>query len=124
MAFRLLFVVVILLSCSATRMTETVLYFGQSRPDGSMIHENDWNDFKEKHLSVAFSEGYSVVQIRGFWKDPVTDTLVTEPTYQVIYYHKPSAIISRKIDSLRLQYKQLFRQQSVLRVDKKVRATF
>jgi hypothetical protein len=105
-------------------MMETALYFGQSKPDGSRIAEKDWESFKENYLSKTYKEGFSIVKIEGFWKDTVTDTLITEPTYKVIYYHKKSSLLSRQIDNLRYEYQQLFQQQSVLRVDKKVKASF
>lgn len=89
-----------------------------------MVNENDWNRFKENYLSRVYKEGYSVVSLQGYWQDPVTFKMVTEPTYQVIYYHKTSATISRQIDSLRYWYKQLFQQQAVLRVDRKVITAF
>jgi hypothetical protein len=42
----------------------------------------------------------------------------------VSYNYKKSPAISKQIDSLRAWYKNLFNQQSVLRVDKKVKAQF
>jgi hypothetical protein len=114
----------IFISCSTYRMQETALYFGQSKPDGSTVTEQEWKDFLQEYIPKVFKEGFSVTRIQGFWKDTVTRKLITEPTYQVIYYYKLSSSKSIQIDSLRYWYQKLFQQQSVLRVDRKVRARF
>ena len=89
-----------------------------------MVSEAEWNQFRETYISKVFKEGSTVVNVSGNWYDPDAHQLITEPTYEVIYYYKTNGSISRQIDSLRYWYKQLFKQQSVLRVDKKVKASF
>ena len=123
MQYKLLLICLILSSCSA-RMIETDLYFGQSKPDGSMITEKEWNQFREDQVAKLFKEGSTVIQAAGNWYDPEIHKLITEPTYVVIYLYKKSSSMSQQIDSLRDRYKLKFQQQSVLRVDKKVRARF
>ena len=105
-------------------MTETVLYFGQSKPDGSTVTAKEWEQFNQTYISKVFKEGYSVTSINGFWKDTVTNKLISEHTYEVTYCYKRSAAISKRIDSLCYRYKTIFQQQSVLRVDHKVKASF
>ena len=114
----------VLLSCSSTRYIETDLYFGQSKPGGGMITEKEWVMFKETYISKVFKEGSSVTAISGSWYDTAAHKLITEPTYMVSYYYKRTPAVSRQIDSLRIWYKNLFNQQSVLRVDKEVKAHF
>jgi hypothetical protein len=105
-------------------MIETDLYFGQSKPDGGMITENEWKNFKETRISKAFKEGSTVLNGVGNWYDSASHKLITEPTFVVIYFYKNSREISKQIDSLRYWYKTTFQQQSVLRVDKKVKTRF
>ena len=105
-------------------MVETSLYFGQSIPGGGMVSPPEWERFKEDHIRKVFKEGSTVISVSGNWYDTATHKLITEPTYVVIYYYKRSAAVSKQIDSLRQWYKGLFRQESVLRVDKKVTASF
>lgn len=105
-------------------MIETDLYFGQSKPDGSMITETEWNAFKESQILRVFKEGSTTIRATGSWFDPVAQKLISEPTYVVSYFHKKSPTISRQIDSLRNLYKSMFQQQAILRVDKKVQASF
>lgn len=111
-------------SCSSSKYIETCLYFGQTRPDGSMITEKEWNDFKENHIIKVFKEGNSVFSSVGNWYDTAAHKMITEPSYMVVYNYKKSSLISRQIDSLANLYKKLFNQQSVLRVDKKTRTWF
>lgn len=114
----------LLFSCTSQRMIETDLYFGQSKPSGGQVTEAEWNRFKENYISKVFKEGSSVINLTGNWYDPQSHKLISEPTYKVIYFYKRSRQISIQIDSLRYWYKTLFQQQSVLRVDKKVKASF
>ena len=124
MFYKILLACFILCSCSTPRMIETDLYFGQTRPDGSMITETEWKNFRENQIAKVFKEGCTVIKASGNWLDPVSHKLITEPSYVVVYYHKKTSQISQQIDSLRYWYKNIFQQQSVLRVDKKAKATF
>ena len=105
-------------------MIQTDLYFGQSKPDGSMITKAEWDDFHETQIARIFKEGSTTTTVTGNWKDPVSHKLITEPTYVVTYYHKKSPQVSKQIDSLRNIYKNKFQQQSVLRVDKRSKVSF
>ena len=119
-----LFVILLLVSCAAPRMMETNLYFGLSKPAGGMVSDTEWKDFKVNHITKIFKEGYTVINVTGGWFDPDKKKLIEEPAYKVIYLYKKSSSLSNQIDSLREQYKIFFQQQAVLRIDKKVRASF
>ena len=124
MASKLLLLCILLCSCTTTRMIQTDLYFGLSKPDGGMVTEEEWQSFKENEIARVFKEGSTVLDGVGNWHDSNRNKLITEPTYVVTYFHKKTPQLSNQIDSLRYRYKILFQQQSVLRVDKKVKATF
>jgi len=64
MNFRLLFIGIILLSCSTSHMTETTLYFGQSKPDGGMVTKKEWNSFKENNIFKVFKEGFLLHELK------------------------------------------------------------
>ena len=114
----------LLYACSSPKMIETSLYFGQSKPSGGMVSEKEWNQFKQDYITRVFKEGSTVIPVTGNWLDTSSHQLTTESTYVVVYLHKPSNSLSRQIDSLRYWYIKLYDQQAVLRVDKKVRASF
>lgn len=124
MRYPLILICLMMISCSTGRMVETNLYFGQSKPAGGMVTEAEWNQFKENYISKVFKEGSTVINVSGNWFDPDIHKLITEPTYQVVHIYKRSASMSKQIDSLCYWYKTLFQQQSVLRVDRKVKASF
>jgi Protein of unknown function (DUF3574) len=105
-------------------MMETDLYFGRSKPGGGEVSEQEWNNFKEQEVAKVFKEGSTVINAIGNWYDPDNHKLITEPTCVVIYFYKKKARISQQIDSLREKYKNMFHQQSVLRIDKKVKTSF
>jgi hypothetical protein len=124
MRLRTLTVCCCFISCSSSRMTETQLYFGLFKPNGSLITEQEWTNFSETQIPKVFKEGSTTVNTVGKWLDPVTHKLITESGRMVIYHHKTSALISKRIDTLIALYKTMFDQQSVLGVDKKVKAHF
>ena len=124
MPLKLLLFSLLLASCTTGRMIETDQYFGQSKPGGDLVKEEEWKAFKQKHIIRIFREGSTTYEAVGHWYDAVTHQLMTEPTYVVVYFHKKSPLLSKQIDSLTQLYKTTFHQQSVLRVDKKVRVRF
>ncbi len=87
-----------------------------------MVSETEWNDFMEQYVSKVFPNGSTVANATGNWYDTVERKLVKEPSKVVISVNKRSNSRDRQIDSLRYWYKHLHRQQSILRVDKKVKA--
>ncbi len=115
---------ILITSCASQRMVETSLYFGQSRPDGGVVTAEEWARFHNEYVLKVFREGATAIPVSGNWYDPDKRHLISEPVYIVVYLHKPSTVISREIDNLGQQYIQSFGQQAVMRVDKKVKATF
>lgn len=111
-------------SCRTSQLTETNLYFGQTKPNGGVVSEKEWADFRQQYISRVFKEGSSVMSLSGNWYDTAAQKLITEPTYMVSYYYKYSPELSAQVDSLRYWYKNIFQQQSVLRVDRTVKASF
>lgn len=105
-------------------MMETDLYFGQSKPGGGMITKMEWENFKGNYIAKVFKEGSTVYHAEGNWLDSVRNQLITEPAYVVVYIHKHSPQKSKQIDSLRYWYQTMFQQQSILKIDKKVKVNF
>lgn len=111
-------------SCRTAQLTETNLYFGQTKPNGDVITEKEWASFRRQYICRVFKEGSSVMSLSGNWYDTAAQKLITEPTYLVSYYYKYSPEVSAQVDSLRYWYKNIFQQQSVLRVNRSVKASF
>ncbi|MBD0377144.1 MAG: DUF3574 domain-containing protein [Flavisolibacter sp.] len=103
-------------------MTQTDLYFGQLKLNGDSVSKQEWQVFAEQYISKVFPQGSSVVTTTGHWYDTAQHRLVTEPSRIILSVNKMSSHLSKQIDSLRYWYKTLYQQQSVLRVDRKVKA--
>ncbi|MEI6946841.1 DUF3574 domain-containing protein [Paraflavisolibacter sp. H34] len=116
---RLLLPCLLLCACSGPRMVQTDLYFGQLKPGGGKVSEQEWNAFAERHIGAVFANGSTVTAAMGNWYDTALHRLVREPSYIVTSVNRMTPRLNRQIDSLRGHYKTLFRQQSVLRVDRK-----
>jgi len=124
MRFLIVIIVIIFSSCSSSRMIETNLYFGLTIPGGGVVSETEWNSFRDSYISKVFKDGFSMTSMTGAWYDTDAHKMITEPSLKVTCDYKRSKQISIQIDSLCYWYKKLFRQQAVLRVDKKVNAEF
>ena len=88
------------------------------------VTEQEWINFKNTYALKVFKEGATAIPVAGNWYDRDQNHMISEATYILVYLHKPSRKLSRQIDALRDQYKKQFSQQSVLRIDKKVAASF
>ncbi|PSJ73226.1 DUF3574 domain-containing protein [Sphingobacteriales bacterium UPWRP_1] len=105
------------------RLTRTELYFGLAKPDGTYITEKDWQVFADSVITPAFSEGSTIINGSGQWLGN-NGRLISEPSKVVIVFSKMSKKQSRKIEQVRQQYKTLFKQEAVMRVDEKMRVGF
>lgn len=102
-------------------MTQTQLYFGQLTLNNDTLTEQQWNTFAQQYISKVLPSGSTVIQSVGYWYDTAQHRLITEPSRIVTTVNKMSPRLSKQIDSLRFWYKTLYQQQSVLRVNSKVR---
>jgi len=122
MLSRLFLISIFFCSCKGQRIIQTDLYFGQLTMNRDTLTEQQWNTFAQQYISKVFHNGCTIVSTTGYWYDTAQHHLVTEPSRVVVSVNKMSPSFSKQIDSLRYWYKTLYQQQSVLRVDKKVRA--
>ena len=106
-----------------SRQVETKLYFGQIKLDGGTVSEKEWNDFVVQYVSKVFPEGSTVENASGNLYDTAQHKLVLEPSKVLTAINKRSSKLDEQIDTLRNWYKRLYQQQSVLRVDRKVKAS-
>jgi hypothetical protein len=124
-----LFILVILFlisSCAVfkgKKMTQTELYFGLSKNDGSLILSKDWQAFADTVIAKTFSDGSTLLDAHGQWLSD-EGKLISEPSKVLVIISKLDPAYSKQIDLVREKYKKYFQQKSVLRVDKRVRAEF
>jgi hypothetical protein len=118
------FTLVLLSSCVESRYTRTELYFGLSKKDGTQIPDTAWNSFLQTSVEKIFNKGFTILPAEGRWQSDSSETTCREASRIIISINRMSRPLSVRIDSLRNSYKQLFKQESVLRIDKKVSANF
>lgn len=114
---------VLLVGCITSRKTYTrvELYFGQSRPDGSLIAAADWQAFSDSVITPVLPEGLSVADVHGQWKE-ASGKVISEPSKVVLAFVPLTKERSQAIDCIRQKYCRYFRQESVMRVDSRVKA--
>jgi hypothetical protein len=120
------------LGCFAPRATpparewvRTELYFGFSRPDGTIITEQEWSGFVTTSIAPRFPAGFTVVPAQGYFGSP-DQSPHQEPTRLLILFHDPATNdhASADIAAVAAEFAKRFNQESVLRIDAPVRATF
>ncbi len=111
-----------LTSCATTQRTD--LYFGRAIPGGGEVSDAQWRTFCDNVITRYFPEGYTEFTTTGRWKDPQTNTTITEPGKVVSFFGKPGALRNAALDSVTQQYIKRFKQQSVLRADSKTHIKF
>ncbi|GJM61201.1 DUF3574 domain-containing protein [Persicobacter diffluens] len=102
------------------KKVKTELYFGLSVPNGGVISHADWEVFRASQIDAQLS-GYSIVSADGYWTS-ANGSAAQEGSRILICIHEGDQ--NAALDTLRARYKRLFRQESVMRIDQKVRVSF
>jgi hypothetical protein len=97
----------------------TELYFGGSRPDGTVITPADFELFLDKEVTPAFPDGLTWLEAHGQWQGGKEDSYVL-----IILYPFSDRHANRELEEIRTDYKDQFDQESVLRADSVQRVSF
>jgi hypothetical protein len=97
----------------------TELYFGGSRPDGTVITPAEFELFLDKEVTPAFPDGLTWLEAHGQWMGGKEDSYVL-----IILYPFNARDANRELEEIRTDYKEQFDQQSVLRADSVERVSF
>ncbi|WP_241650097.1 DUF3574 domain-containing protein [Rosenbergiella collisarenosi] len=111
-------------SCqTGTVLQQTQLWFGLSQPGGRIISPHQWQQFVDQAITPAFPQGLSVIEATGQWlgHDGVR---VRESSQGVLLIYQGSKEKSQAIDQICARYRQLFSQDSVMRIDQPVCVAF
>ncbi|MEO7325694.1 MAG: DUF3574 domain-containing protein [Dokdonella sp.] len=94
--------------------TRDTLYFGRSIPGGADVDEAAWQRFENEVLLPAFPRGYTMLDAHGHWrgKDGVS---IGEASRIVILVHGDDASSDAAVRTVIARYRDMFRQESVLR---------
>ncbi|MEW6263750.1 MAG: DUF3574 domain-containing protein [Thermodesulfobacteriota bacterium] len=95
-------------------LVRTELFFGLSRPGGA-ITEADWQGFVETYITPLFQEGLTIINAEGQWLDR-RGLVMKENSKLLILLYTPDQKKDEAVDFIRAKYKELFRQESVLKI--------
>jgi hypothetical protein len=105
---------------SCTPQLQTRLYLGLDTPTGP-VHDADWQRFVDDVVTPRFSDGLTVLEARGQWRD--AHGVTTREASRVIeIVHGDAVAQQQKLAEIAGHYKARFRQQAVLLTQASVRA--
>src|ERR1043165_1199386 len=90
----------------------STLYFGLSRPAGSITDE-EWTAFLRDEVTPRFPSGLTVWEADGQWRRP-DQTIAHEKAKVLLLVHDTGAASKRAVNDLIVRYKDRFQQESVL----------
>jgi len=96
----------------------TELYFGLPAPKDSVTAT--WEAFADSFITPAFPDGYTILDADGRWRDKYSATTAKEKSKLLIIIYKSDSLKEKEIEKIITQYKLLFKQKAVLRVDGQV----
>jgi hypothetical protein len=105
------------------RAERTELCFGLAKPGGGVVTEREWQAFLDQEISPRFPDGLTVVAADGQYRG-ADGKPIREPSRLLILIHGGSVAEERRLGEIVELYKKAFSQESVLRVDQRVRAGF
>jgi len=94
-------------------MLRAEMYFGRNVGNRIVVTEAKWARFVARELVPRFPDGLTVLDSRGWWRDPAGRAVANEPGKVVIVFAADDAATRERVDAVAAAYKTQFRQQSV-----------
>lgn len=94
-------------------MLSVELYFGRDIPGQAPLSDPHWRDFTARTIAAQFPDGFTVLPVRGQWRDPATGNVSGEASFLVKIWALPAPDLGARIDAVAQAYKSRFRQQAV-----------
>jgi hypothetical protein len=110
-------------SAAPQTQLRTELYFGLSKPDGGTVSAAEWDQFLARDVTPRFPEGLTVLDAAGQYQTQ-SGQLTREDTKLLILIHPAGPEKEKAIGDVIARYKELFRQESVLRVSAPAKVSF
>jgi hypothetical protein len=106
-----------------TPMTRVELYFGTRKARGGIVTASAWSAFLRREVTPRFPQGFTHVEGQGQWRT-TAGRLLRERAHVLTLVLPLTAAASADIEALRMAYRRLHGQESVLRVDLPACASF
>ena len=101
----------------------TELFFGLSKPNNSEVTEEEFQHFIDTKVTPRFPDGLTLINAKGQFKDSA-GTIIQEGSKFLILLYPFNKESNQLVEQIRLDYKNQFQQQSVLRVDEQSCVSF
>ena len=104
------------LDCAALRGEPAILvqlFFGRSVKGRVPVTDGEWQGFVRRVLTPAFSDGFTVVDARGQWRNPEEKRVIGERTKLVLISAPSAPATMEKVEHVIGEWKRRFRQLSV-----------
>jgi len=98
------------------RMARIELYFGLSRPGGT-VSEQEFRGFVDAQVTTRFPDGLTLLSGSGQFRDASGVLHVEGAKLLILLVASNDAQAGAKVDAIRDEYRRRFEQQSVLRAD-------
>lgn len=104
----------------------TELYFGLGRIEGgkAVISESRWREFLDNEVTPRFPDGFSVLNAYGQWRDEGAKEPERLDSRVIVILHADTAQADRDIEAIRLAWKRLTGDLSVLRLSQPAQVSF
>jgi hypothetical protein len=102
----------------------TELFFGTSKPDGTTVSDEKFKRFLDQVVTPRFPDGLTLLTGSGQFKNSSGVIIQERSKLLILLYPLDDADASDRIESIREIYKQMFQQESVLRVDSRAGVSF
>jgi hypothetical protein len=105
---------------------DTRLYFGlgpANAPEKG-VTEDKWRAFLDKEVTPRFPDGLSVIDVYGQWQSKNTSTPERIRSKMLVIYYQEGPKAEAKIEAIRVAYKKLTGDQSVLKVTEPADVSF
>jgi hypothetical protein len=103
--------------------TTAELFFGRNVGQEMGVSDEAWRDFLDHEVSTRFSDGLSVTDVYGQWRD-THGQFVHEPSKVIFLVLNGSPDERRNLQAVRDAYSRRFNQSSVLLVQERACVAF
>lgn len=101
----------------AETWNRTELYFGMSKPDGTVVSEAEFKAFMDREITSRFPDGLTLLTGYGQYLGENGEIAKETSKVLVLFYPSDMSNANENIEAIRSEYEKLFQQESVLRVD-------
>jgi hypothetical protein len=95
----------------------TELFFGSSKPDGSIVTDEEFEGFLKREITSRFQDGLTLLVGTGQFKNSKGEIIQEKSRLLILLYPIAESGSSERIEQIRDAYKSVFGQESVLRAD-------